>query len=375
MFRHLLPPVTVVLMLAAAGPAAAGGGRVPDAEQVRAVRAKAVAFLKEHQGPDGSFSPKLAGPGVTALVAAALVRSGVSPKEPVVARALGYLEKQVQPDGGVYNKFLANYTTSVAVMAFKEANQGGRYDTVLKNAAAFLKKLQHDEPESLTGDVKYGGFGYDKKSRPDLSNSAFAVEALLAAGVPKDDPAIQKALKFLGRCQNLAGEFNDQEFAKKTTKDDRGGFTYNPIAGPGEKNPNETAAGGLRSLGAMTYGGLKSFLYAGVSKDDPRVKAAVGWVRRHYTLDENPGMGKAGLYYYYHTFAKALDALGEDPFVDAGGKKHAWRMELFEALRSRQQPDGSWVNKQGGRQFGEGDPNLATAFALLSLSYCRPAGQ
>src|SRR5262245_17933362 len=121
----------------------------------------------------------------------------------------------------------------------------------------------------------------------------------------------------------------------------------------------------------MTYGGLKSFLYAGVSKDDPRVQAAVRWIRAHYTLDENPGMGKAGLYYYYHTFAKAMQALGEDPFADAAGNKHAWRRELFEALRKRQQPDGSWRN-EGDRTFGEGDPNLATAFAILSLSYCRP---
>ena len=43
----------------------------------------------------------------------------------------------------------------------------------------------------------------------------------------------------------------------------------------------------------MTYAGLKSFLYAGVGKDDPRVKAAIGWVRRHYTLSENPGQGQA----------------------------------------------------------------------------------
>ena len=42
------------------------------------------------------------------------------------------------------------------------------------------------------------------------------------------------------------------------------------------------------------------------------LKAAVNWCRHHYTLEENPGMGTAGLYYYYHTFAKAMDALGED---------------------------------------------------------------
>jgi squalene-hopene/tetraprenyl-beta-curcumene cyclase len=81
-------------------------------------------------------------------------------------------------------------------------------------------------------------------------------------------------------------------------------------------------------------------------------------------------MGKAGLYYYYHTFAKAMAALGEDPFIDAQGKKHSWRAELFQSLQSRQSDDGSWINR-GEKQFGEGDPNLATAFALLSLSYCR----
>jgi squalene-hopene/tetraprenyl-beta-curcumene cyclase len=120
----------------------------------------------------------------------------------------------------------------------------------------------------------------------------------------------------------------------------------------------------------MTYGGLKSFLYAGVSKEDPRVKAAVAWIRNHYTLEENPGMGKAGLYYYYHTFAKAMTALGDDVFVDAAGKQHNWRRELADALKARQQQDGSWRN-EGDRAFGEANADLATAFALLALHYCK----
>jgi squalene-hopene/tetraprenyl-beta-curcumene cyclase len=126
----------------------------------------------------------------------------------------------------------------------------------------------------------------------------------------------------------------------------------------------------MRSLGGMTYGGLKSFLYAGVSKEDPRVKAAINWCRNHYTLEENPGMGKAGLYYYYHTFAKAMDALGEDLFEDAKGVKHDWRLELFEALQKRQQADGSWRNT-GDKAFAEDNADLSTGFALLSLSYCK----
>ena len=40
---------------------------------------------------------------------------------------------------------------------------------------------------------------------------------------------MQKALKFISRCQNLPGETNDQPFAKKTTKDDKGGLIYHPF--------------------------------------------------------------------------------------------------------------------------------------------------
>jgi squalene-hopene/tetraprenyl-beta-curcumene cyclase len=345
---------------------AAGVG--PDPREVRAVVDKAVAFLKSRQAPDGGFSAKFTGPGVTAIVAAGLLRNGLGPDDPVAAGALKFIESQAKKDGGIYDKGLANYTTSVAVMALEEANQGGKYDSVLKNAVAFLKRLQYGADEA---DVKFGGVGYDAKSRPDLSNTQFFLDAMLAAGVPKDDPAVQRALKFVSRCQNLPGETNDQPFARKTTPDDQGGLTYTPLDPEDKKHPHRTADGGLRSLGAMTYAGLKSFLYAGVSRDDPRVRGALKWIRGHYTLDENPGMGKAGLFYYYHTFAKALTALGEDRFTDADGKTHDWRSELFEALKKRQQPNGSFINA-GDKAFGEADPNLATGFAILTLSYLKP---
>ncbi len=65
----------------------------------------------------------------------------------------------------------------------------------------------------------------------------------------------------------------------------------------------------------MTYAGLKSMIYAGLTPDDPRVKAACDYIKNHYTLDENPGLGQQGLYYYYHTFAKAMALLGR-PTLD-----------------------------------------------------------
>jgi squalene-hopene/tetraprenyl-beta-curcumene cyclase len=338
----------------------------PEPKEVKDTLDKAVAYLRAKQAADGSWSKERTGPGVTALVVAALLRNGAPADDPMITKGLAFLEKSIRKDGGIYDKGLANYTTSVALMALKEANADGKYNDAIKNASAFLKGIQQGG-----NDVKTGGAGYDAKSRPDLSNTQFFVEALLAAGVPKDDPAIQNALKFITRCQNLSGEeANDQPFAKKASDADKGGLTYTPI--DPDDSPHKTGDGGLRSLGAMTYAGLKSFLYAGVGKDDKRVKACIGWVRRHYTLDENPGLKQAGLYYYYHTFAKALDAWGEEMFEDAKGQKHDWRKELFAELQKRQRADGSWIN-EGDKAFGEADPNLATAFAVLSLSYTRPA--
>jgi len=81
-------------------------------------------------------------------------------------------------------------------------------------------------------------------------------------------------------------------------------------------------------------------------------------------------MGDSGLYYYYHTMAKALDVLGEETFTDAAGTTHRWREELADALVSRQRDDGAWVNANA--RWMEDDPNLVTAYALLALSHVRP---
>lgn len=346
---------------------AADPATAPTPAEWQAVADKAYDALKAKQNDDGSFVPKAGGPGITALTAAALIRSGKKADDPVVAKALKYLEKSVKPDGGVYDRGLANYTTCLAIMTFKEANTDGRYNKVIENAQKFVRSLQAGEDDPK--DPKFGGTGYDGKSRPDLSNTQFFVEALAAAGAKPDDPAIKKAVAFISRSQNLPGEFNDLPYAAKATEDDKGGFVYNLLDANNAKSDKKTPAGGLRSEGGMTYAGLKSFLYAGVSKDDPRVKAALGWIRRHYTVSENPGQGQAGLFYYYQTFAKSLALLGEDQIEDAKGVKHPWRKELFEELKKRQKPDGSWTNEN--RAFLENQPELATAFALLALTYCK----
>jgi hypothetical protein len=131
----------------------------------------------------------------------------------------------------------------------------------------------------------------------------------------------------------------------------------------------ETPDGGLRSYGSMTYAGLKSMIYAGLTPEDPRVQAAYEWIQRHYTVEENPGMGPQGLFYYYHTFAKALGTLGHEELTDAEGQPHDWRADLARQLLAAQQDDGSWVNEHP--RWLEGDPNLVTGYALMALAYCR----
>ena len=106
---------------------------------------------------------------------------------------------------------------------------------------------------------------------------------------------------------------------------------------------------------------------------DPRVKAAVKWITNHYDTDNNPGMGTAGLYYYYHTFAAALNAAGVNVLNDADGTNRDWRADLIAELASRQQPDGSWSNDN--RRWFENDKNLATSFALMALAHCKVSDQ
>jgi squalene-hopene/tetraprenyl-beta-curcumene cyclase len=342
----------------------------PDPAKVTASRQRAIEFLKATQADDGTWTSNTS-TGVTALAITALLRSGVPVSDRSVAKGLAALEKFVQKDGGIYHPDTShkNYETCVAVQALKEADADGRYDQILARADKFLRGLQWDEEEGIDkADVRYGGADYGpSKKRPDLSNTQFLVDALKTLGAKDDDPSIQKALIFVSRCQNLESPYNQTPLAAKVND---GGFIYTVAAG-GSSAAGKTANGGLRSYGSMTYAGLKSMIYAGLTAKDPRVRAASEWIRNHYTVEENPGVGQQGLYYYLDTFAKTLSVLKIEQFEDASGQKHDWRKELADELFRLQQTNGSWVNSKAERWL-EGDPNLATAYALVALKYCEP---
>lgn len=358
-----------LLMASSTAPARGQESSANNARGFAATVEKGIAYLRtKGQSSDGSYSSPV-GSGVTALITTAVLRHGRSPDDPLVAKSLQYLERFVREDGAIAKQGsrLPNYETCLAVMCFKEANRAGRYDKTLKKADAYLKGEQIDEGDGKDqSDVNYGGAGYGGESRPDLSNTAFLVDALKATGNAADSEAIQRALVFVTRCQNLETELTVNPSAVKNPD---GGFFYTVAAG-GASPAGKTEEGALRSYGAMTYAGLKSMVYAGVSKDDKRVRAALTWIAKNYSVAENPGMGQAGVFYYYQTFAKTMDAMSADEFTAGDGKTHDWRAELVGELARRQLENGSWVNSD--RKWMEGDANLSTGFALLALSYCKP---
>jgi squalene-hopene/tetraprenyl-beta-curcumene cyclase len=369
----------LTLLLASPGTdAAEPAPRVgPDQKEWDRVVDKGIAYMRKSQADDGSWGGK-ASTGITGLAVTGMLKTGrVTAKDPSVEKGLKYIESLVNPKAGhIAGKDpapqLQNYCTAINVMALCAADRDS-YKAVIGDATKFLRQLQWDEGEGKDPkDEFYGGAGYDSKSRPDLSNTQVFLDALVEAGVPKDDPAYKKAAVFVSRCQNMKGEWNKLPWAGKI---DDGSFLYSPTGGGSTKvqdapNPD----GGLPGYGSMTYAGVKSLIYCGASKDDPRVKKAYEWIRKNYTLERNPGMPDArsqwGLYYYYHTLAKTLDVLGIDEIEDASGKKHDWRAELTAELAKRQRPDGSWVNEQD--HWMEGDSQVVTSYALMALSYCKP---
>jgi squalene-hopene/tetraprenyl-beta-curcumene cyclase len=323
--------------------------------------------------------------GITAMVLGGLL-AVPEPRPPEVQKAaqtaLDWLLSLQHEDGSIHEGQLANYVTSACVQALAKSGRPKDLAAIAK-ARDFLKALQADEADGYSpGDRFYGGVGYGDDEKPDLSNMQHALEALRTAGVPTSDPVFQRAIVFLQRCQNRS-ESNDLVLVrdgKTFTSGNDGGAIYAPAdskAGFVELPDGKRVP---RSYGSMSYALLKCYLFAGLSKDDPRVQAVWKWVRENYTLDVNPGFQASddpaasyqGLFYYFNTMAKALDLFGEERITDAAGQTHEWRGELCGRLLAMQRQDGSWINANAARWF-EGNPALATAYARCSRSARRGA--
>lgn len=347
---------------------------------------RAVNYLTDKQGEDGSWCKH---PAITGLVCMALhsSHSKLNPQIRIDAVEKGrqYILKFVQKDGSIWmagsEREYPNYTTAICLSTLAIINNTAD-EQILRNGRKFLIDSQLDEDNKANPTSKdnpsYGGMGYSKSGpgAPDLSNTQWALEALYLtdyldrepkAKSPSDtkkaDLAWGNAVMFLSRLQHVP-ESNDQVWVVKDKNDPSyGGFVYKPDE---SKADEKFEFKGLRSYGSMTYAGLKSMIYARLKKDDPRVKAAVEWASKNYTLDQNPGMGPEGHYYYLTTFAKAHAVLGDDFIVSPDGKKCQWRVDMIKKLLELQKGKGEWYNDKHGRWM-ETIPELVTAYSLMAM--------
>ena len=338
---------------------------------------KGLGWLTTNQNPAGWWSTPDQ-PAVTglALMAFSGEPSGKfrEPRPDFVKRGFDYVLSHARPDGSISRTNLVTYNTSICLMALLSARRP-EYEPTILRARRYLVGLQGDFWEKgKVDDVFDGGIGYGSKyPHSDMGNTLAALEALYhSRSLVRDKPSAdvgkdlnwEAAIRFLQNCQNLPGT-NTQAWVSGDPEN-RGGFVYYPGHSMAGAVTNATTGRvALRSYGSISYGGLLSYIYADLKRDDPRVVAVHDWLKRNYTLDENPGMGPQGLYYYFHTMAKALTAYGADAFPTSGGRMVPWRNELGLRLLDLQKVDGSWVNASA--RWWENDPALVTSYAVLTL--------
>lgn len=331
-----------------------------------------LAWLAAQQDPEtGAWSnPRF--PALTALPLWAFAIENDPAHARLRDQAVAFLQRCVQPDGGIYQTVpgrkgggLGLYNTAICMTALHALGRADLRDIIL-DARRYLAGSQH-----FGDDVYAGGFGYDRATQrayTDLMNTHYAMEAMRRTQALEEFREGQRididwdaALAYVTSLQNPAD-----------TGEDAGGFFYNPDdpkAGIRELEDRIV----LRAYGSITYAGLLAMVYARVDQTDPRVISALDWAVRHWRLDENPGMGQQGLFYFFNVIARALEAGGLDRLPrepDAGGPI-VWADELVNVIVSHQRPEGYWVNPEG--RFWENDPVLTTAYAVLALQHARGA--
>ena len=346
------------------------------ANEVQGAIDRGLAWLQTNQNSAGWWSE----PGQPALTALALTAFKGEPtgrytktEPPWLKKGYAHLLSSVQPDGGIHQSNLVTYNTALSMMALLAANKP-EHDATIRKARNFLIGLQRDFGEQgRIDDVQDGGIGYGSKyEHSDMGNTLAALEALYHSKHLVEDKNLADtrelnlaaAISFLQNCQNLPA-YNHQPWASDEPKD-KGGFVYYPgmsMAG-GETNA-ATGRVALRSYGSISYGGMLSYIYTDLKRDDPRVTAVFDWLRANYSIDENPGMGAQGLYFYIHTMTKALNAYRIHELALKDGRKLDWRREVAMKLLNLQQRDGSWSNDNG--RWREKDASLVTAYVVLSL--------
>lgn len=253
---------------------------------------KAIAWLRTKQdektGGWGIHEGAPVFPAITGLVISGMTAHkdtlGIPDSDPSLQAGIKFILNSQQPDGGIYQGLLPSYNTAICLTALSSVQTPPQVVDARKCAIAFLSSLQYGDGAVLyenlgesakvvtESDPYYGGWGYGRHGRPDLSNSAFAIEALHAAGVSENDPVFKRALVFLKRCQmveKIGGvEVNDMPYAKGSTQ---GGFIYATAVNKDSGGIGQSAAGEIAESLSGTAGSATTVTLSQTGKDNKPV--------------------------------------------------------------------------------------------------------
>ena len=262
---------------------------------------------------------------------------------------------------------MPNYNTAICMRALHQSGNSDHTPLVLK-AREYIASTQYiGDNDKYNGAWGYGRQG--KRPKADLLNTFYSLEAISAtASVEEFREGKRVTVDKEAAAAQITALQNPASAGEQA-----GGFNYKPT---GQRNILQKITGSgptFRSYGSLTYAGTLALMHSDVPHDDERVISAMKWARKHWTLDENPGMGENGLYFFYRIMSKCLAASGIDDMELEDGTVVKWRDSVTTKLLSlsRKTEDGQtyWVNDTG--RWWENDPVLVTSYAILTLDIAK----
>jgi squalene-hopene/tetraprenyl-beta-curcumene cyclase len=362
---------------------------------------QAASYLVNAQSPDGAWRSKTYGmfkngEALTPYVMSTLFFLDQGGIEARMAwrRGTAYLMERIDEEGSIITGpegllFPVLTCASASRMVVLETKD----EAHRRAQAVYLERMmQYQLTEQLgwsPDDPEYGGWGFSlkppKKSaegelrerffESNMVATIFGIGAMRSARMPLSDPAWEKVLTFVKRCQNFSDDPGDCD-----PRFDDGGFYFipnDPLQNKaGIAGTDTSGATRFNSYGTMTADGLRALLQCGLPKDDPRVVAALEWLQRNFSAHENPGnftedrevLRNATYYYWAWAVAHAFTRAGVREFQQ-NGRTVRWAEELAGELLKRQRPDGTWANAY--TDATEDDPLVATPWAAAALAICK----
>ncbi len=359
------------------GGALTRGAEPPRTGSADALRA-AVAFLAARQSRDGAwrsarYGAFQEGDALTPLVLWALAGAPCADAEPL-ARGVRWLERLTDTQSARREPWAELryplFTASYAAQVFAKTGDARRASFW----ADLVERLRITPSRGWPADAAACGAWSDAPMpprlppgvstppdmlAPNISATVLGLAALSAAG--RRDLAA--ALPFLAQCQN----FPDALVASS----DDGGFYFAP-ADPvrnkaGVSGHDATGRERYHSYGSATCDGVLALHACGCGADDPRMRAALGWLGRNAAGMRHSGSWAADRgdereslrYYHAQAFATVLPIAAASPWAVAQ------RRVLTADLLACQGRDGSWTGECP--DSFEDDPIVATAFAVRAL--------